>query len=78
MRWVNVGLILDQRRKIAGLNLSFICGLTLTIHNLKWLKITDMCLIWEQTLVKSWWSNTHFIPDNSRLIKRIKTDNCYD
>ena len=36
-------------------------------HNLKWVKITHICLIWDPTFWKSSSLNTNFIPNKSYL-----------
>ena len=42
------------------------------IHNFKWPKIADICLIWDQTFaswcLNSWCLNSRFVPNNSGLV----------
>ena len=50
-----------------------LCLATAT-HNIKWVKITYICLFWH--ICKSWGLNTYFIPTNTdRLIRIIRNDN---
>ena len=44
--------------------------LATTTHNLKWVKINDICLIWAQIFANlDVWTDTHFVPDNSDLVE---------
>ena len=43
-------------------------SLATAIHNLKWLKITHICLIWDQKLTIFLYLNSHVIPNINDFI----------